>query len=144
MLSVEEPDGARFPRRRHGQECFLHVRAGEIVGIAGVAGNGQSELLQAITGIRRAVKGKVLLQGSRSMSPATADPAELRHRGLAHVPEDRQHMGLVLKFDESENSILGYHDDPKYLNGMFLNIDAIRRMPPTRSRNTISARPIRG
>jgi ABC-type uncharacterized transport system ATPase subunit len=61
------------------------------------------------------------------MSPAEADPAELRHRGLAHVPEDRQHMGLVLKFDESENSILGYHDDPKYLNGVFLNIDAIRK-----------------
>jgi ABC-type branched-subunit amino acid transport system ATPase component len=139
-----EPDGARQPRRRHGQECFLR-RAGRRdrrhcrccrqrpVGAA-----------QAISGIRRAVTGKVMLQGEPIHVTGTADPAELRHRGLAHVPEDRQHMGLVLKFDESENSILGYHDDPKYLNGMFLNIDAIRkdagrqdreiRYPPAQSR----------
>ena len=56
----------------------------------------------------------------------TADPAELRKRGLAHVPEDRHHVGLVLPFEENENAILGYHDDPKFLNGAFLNIDAIR------------------
>ena len=43
-----------------------------------------------------------------------ADPGELRDRGLAHVPEDRHHVGLVLAFEENENSILGYHDDPKY------------------------------
>ncbi|RVC18503.1 heme ABC transporter ATP-binding protein, partial [Mesorhizobium sp. M7A.F.Ca.AU.002.02.1.1] len=55
-----------------------------------------------------------------------ADPGELRDRGLAHVPEDRHHVGLVLAFEENENSILGYHDDPRYLKGPFLNIDAIR------------------
>lgn len=104
----------------------LNVRAGEIVGIAGVAGNGQSELLQAITGIRSATKGRVLLKDEPIGVTGHTDPSDLRHRGLAHVPEDRQHMGLVLKFDESENSILGYHDDPKYLNGIFLNIDMIR------------------
>jgi ABC-type uncharacterized transport system ATPase subunit len=85
-----------------------------------------------------------MLHGEPIHVTGTADPAELRHRGLGHVPEDRQHMGLVLKFDESENSILGYHDDPKYLNGMFLNIERSARMRSTRSRNTISARPIRG
>lgn len=108
------------------KDVSFEVRAGEIVGIAGVAGNGQSELLQAITGIRRGTKGRVLLNGEPIRVTGHADPAELRHRGLAHVPEDRQHMGLVLKFEESENSILGYHDDPKYLNGAFLNIAAIR------------------
>jgi simple sugar transport system ATP-binding protein len=108
------------------KDVSLQVRAGEIVGVAGVAGNGQSELLEAITGIRRGVSGRVLLQGQPIHVTGEADPAELRHRGLAHVPEDRQHMGLVLKFDESENSILGYHDDGKYLNGVFLNTDAIR------------------
>jgi ABC-type uncharacterized transport system ATPase subunit len=80
----------------------FEVRAGEIVGIAGVAGNGQSELLQAISGIRRAVTGKCAASGRADPCHRQADPAELRHRGLAHVPEDRQHMGLVLKFDESE------------------------------------------
>ena len=108
------------------KDVSFDVRAGEIVGIAGVAGNGQSELLQAVSGIRRAVSGKAWLNGE-PIDVTSKDASELRQRGLAHVPEDRQHMGLVMKFDESENSILGYHDDPKYLNGMFLNIDAIRK-----------------
>ncbi|MBL8583534.1 MAG: ABC transporter ATP-binding protein [Rhizobiaceae bacterium] len=101
------------------------VRAGEIVGIAGVAGNGQSELLEAIAGTRRAVSGTVDLDGSAIEVVGHADPGELRDRGLAHVPEDRHHVGLVLQFEENENSILGYHDDPRYLKGPFLDIPAI-------------------
>ena len=56
-----------------------------------------------------------------------ADPADLRERGMAHVPEDRHHMGLVLPFEENENAILGYHRQKKYLKGPFLDIDAIRQ-----------------
>jgi simple sugar transport system ATP-binding protein len=103
------------------------VRAGEIVGIAGVAGNGQSELIEAIAGIRAAVSGSVLLDGKPIDVTGKADPGELRERGLAHVPEDRHHVGLVLAFEENENSILGYHDQQKYLNGAFLDIPAIRK-----------------
>jgi simple sugar transport system ATP-binding protein len=103
------------------------VRAGEIVGIAGVAGNGQSELLEAISGIRHAVSGSVLLDGRPIEVAGGADPGELRERGLAHVPEDRHHVGLVLAFEENENSILGYHDQDQYLKGVFLDIPAIRR-----------------
>ncbi|MEO5755515.1 MAG: ABC transporter ATP-binding protein [Mesorhizobium sp.] len=106
-------------------DISFDIRAGEIVGIAGVAGNGQSELLEAISGIRRAVSGSVLLDGKPIDLTGAADPGELRDRGLAHVPEDRHHVGLVLAFEENENSILGYHDDPRYLKGPFLNIDAI-------------------
>ncbi|MCB1387078.1 MAG: ABC transporter ATP-binding protein [Nitratireductor sp.] len=102
------------------------VRAGEIVGIAGVAGNGQSELLEAIAGIRRAKQGKVLLDGRPIGVTGPGDPAAMRDRGLAHVPEDRHHMGLVLPFEENENSILGYHTKQQYLNGPLLDIDAIR------------------
>ncbi|MCD2184043.1 ABC transporter ATP-binding protein [Rhizobium sp. GN54] len=107
-------------------DVSLDLRAGEIVGIAGVAGNGQSELLEAIAGIRRAVSGNVELNGRAIDVTGHADPAELRQRGLAHVPEDRHHIGLVLKFEESENAILGYHDDPQYRKGLLLDIDAIR------------------
>jgi simple sugar transport system ATP-binding protein len=103
------------------------VRAGEIVGIAGVAGNGQSELIEAIAGIRHAVSGSVMLDGKPIRVTGNADPGELRERGLAHVPEDRHHVGLVLAFEENENSILGYHDQEKYLNGAFLDIPAIRK-----------------
>jgi general nucleoside transport system ATP-binding protein len=100
------------------------VRAGEIVGIAGVAGNGQSELLEAISGMRHAASGEIFLNGQ--VVDGRANAAELRKRGMAHVPEDRHHAGLVLKFEESENAILGYHDDPKYQSNGILKIEAIR------------------
>jgi ABC-type uncharacterized transport system ATPase subunit len=106
-------------------DVSFDVRAGEIVGVAGVAGNGQSELIEAISGVRRAVSGSVMLDGKPIDVTGIADPGELRDRGLAHVPEDRHHVGLVLAFEENENSILGYHDDPKYLKGPFLDIDTI-------------------
>nr|WP_209946579.1 ABC transporter ATP-binding protein [Rhizobium halophytocola] len=100
------------------------VRCGEIVGIAGVAGNGQSELLQAITGIRKPVSGEIYIGGK----PVTGyDPARLRQLGLAHIPEDRHHMGLVLPFEEAENAILGYHRDNRYGRGPMLDPDAVRK-----------------
>ncbi|TCS07332.1 nucleoside ABC transporter ATP-binding protein [Rhizobium sp. BK418] len=100
------------------------VRAGEIVGIAGVAGNGQSELLEAIAGIRKPASGEILLDGQPIDK---ADPARLRELGLAHIPEDRHHMGLVLKFEEYENSVLGYHRHKGYSRGPLLDLEAIRK-----------------
>ena len=99
------------------------IRAGEIVGIAGVAGNGQSELLEAISGIRKPSSGQILLHGQPIDK---ADPAALRELGLAHIPEDRHHMGLVLKFEEYENSVLGYHRDARYGRAGMLDLNAIR------------------
>ncbi|RWE03949.1 MAG: ATP-binding cassette domain-containing protein, partial [Mesorhizobium sp.] len=84
-----------------------------------------SELLEAISGIRHAVSGEVMLDGKPIDLTGKADPGELRDRGLAHVPEDRHHVGLVLAFEENENSILGYHDDERYLKGPFLDVDVI-------------------
>jgi simple sugar transport system ATP-binding protein len=104
----------------------LQVRAGEIVGIAGVAGNGQSELLEALAGIRRAASGAVRVDGQSIDATGRPDPARVRGQGVAHVPEDRQHMGLVLPFEENENTILGYQHDDRYVNGPFLDIPAIR------------------
>jgi len=99
----------------------LTIRAGEIVGIAGVAGNGQSELIQAIAGMRKVRSGSITLDGK----PLEADPALLRKRGLAHVPEDRHHEGLVLPFEERENNVLGYHGDDKFVSGPFLQMGAM-------------------
>ncbi|TFF17619.1 ABC transporter ATP-binding protein [Jiella endophytica] len=103
------------------------VRAGEIVGIAGVAGNGQSELLEALSGIRKAKSGRIVLNGREIDPTEEADPAEIRRIGCAHVPEDRHHMGLVLPFEENENSILGYQDDGRFRKGPLLDLDAMRR-----------------
>nr|WP_156753150.1 MULTISPECIES: ABC transporter ATP-binding protein [Rhizobium/Agrobacterium group] len=104
-------------------DVSFDVREGEIVGIAGVAGNGQSELLEAITGIRKPMSGEILIAGKLVTG---YDPARLRDLGLAHIPEDRHHMGLVLPFEESQNAILGYHRDERYGKGMFLDPKAIR------------------
>ena len=103
------------------------VRAGEIVGIAGVAGNGQSELLEALSGIRRAEAGSIELQGRSLDDEIARDPAELRRRGLAHVPEDRHHVGLVLPFEACENAVLGYQRDPKFSRIGLLDLSAMRR-----------------
>ncbi|HZA67457.1 MAG TPA: ABC transporter ATP-binding protein [Geminicoccaceae bacterium] len=92
------------------------VRAGELVGIAGVAGNGQSELLEALTGIRPLHKGRVAIKG-RTIS----EVAHARTHGLGHVPEDRLRMGLVAEFAAYENAILGYQLDPDYSRHGFLN-----------------------
>ncbi|OHV79054.1 ABC transporter ATP-binding protein [Rhizobium sp. LCM 4573] len=105
-------------------DVSFDVRAGEIVGIAGVAGNGQSELLEAIAGIRKPTSGEIFIDGQPA---ASVDPARLRDLGLAHIPEDRHHMGLVLKFEEYENSILGYHRNEQYGKGALLDLEAIRK-----------------
>jgi general nucleoside transport system ATP-binding protein len=104
----------------------FNVRDGEIVGIAGVSGNGQSELLAALAGIEKAVAGKIILSGETIDPVHEADPAKMRERGMAHVPEDRHHMGLVLPFEESENAILGYHRSPQYGAGFNLDPDKVR------------------
>ncbi|MGQ9367217.1 ABC transporter ATP-binding protein [Azospirillum sp. ST 5-10] len=103
----------------------LTVRAGEIVGIAGVSGNGQSELLEALAGMRRRAAGTVRLKGREL--PSAEDPRDLRRRGLAHVPEDRQRVGLVTGFAAAESAILGYHDDVAYNGRVLLDRAAVRR-----------------
>jgi ABC-type uncharacterized transport system ATPase subunit len=82
----------------------LTVRAGEIVGVAGIEGNGQSELVQCLVGLRPAEAGQVRLGG---VDVTRASIAERRARGLAHVPEDRHLHGVVLDFSVEENVILG-------------------------------------
>jgi simple sugar transport system ATP-binding protein len=85
----------------------FQVRKGEIVGIAGVSGNGQSELLDCIAGITRPASGQIIFEGKDI--GILGDPAHVRAEGLAHVPEDRQHRGLIKSFDASESAILGWH-----------------------------------
>jgi simple sugar transport system ATP-binding protein len=88
----------------------FEVRKGEIVGIAGVQGNGQTELIEALTGLRDTVAGSVKI-GGRDMTNAT--PREIHEASVAHVPEDRQRSGLVLSFSLTENFVLdSYYKEP--------------------------------
>lgn len=102
----------------------LRVRAGEIVGIAGVDGNGQSELIEALTGLRRVDKGAVKLN---SNDITNASPRHISEAGLSHIPEDRHKHGLVLDFTMSENMVLETYFHPEFSKGIFLNYDAIDR-----------------
>lgn len=88
------------------------VREGEIFGIAGVEGNGQKELVEAITGLRRVEGGDVLLKGD---VVTNAPPSVLYRKGLAHIPEDRVAMGLVVDMSVLENSILGVHRNKDFV-----------------------------
>jgi general nucleoside transport system ATP-binding protein len=103
------------------------VRAGEIVGIAGVAGNGQSELLEAVSGMRDQSSGVVRLKGTPLSLEGDDGARRARKAGLAHVPEDRQRMGLVTAFEEWENAILGYEDEETYRKGILLDIAAAQQ-----------------
>ncbi|HHY48461.1 MAG TPA: ABC transporter ATP-binding protein, partial [Alphaproteobacteria bacterium] len=134
MLEVENlvvTDDFKTPRVKN---VSFSVRAGEIVGIAGVAGNGQSELLEAITGMRDQQSGVVRL-GGKELSTLGDDGAHrARLAGLAHVPEDRQREGLVIALEEWENSILGYQHQPEYGRGLLLDIAAARAQAADRMR----------
>ncbi|MEM9765472.1 MAG: ABC transporter ATP-binding protein [Pseudomonadota bacterium] len=99
----------------------LTLRAGEILGLAGVSGNGQSELLDILSGIRVPDSGSIVM-GNREISrERPADPAEMRRLHLAHVPEDRHRRGMVLPFEARENAVLGYHDGPAAGTGRLLS-----------------------
>jgi general nucleoside transport system ATP-binding protein len=89
----------------------LEVRAGEIVGIAGVDGNGQTELIDAIAGLRKPAAGRVTLVG-KDVTRASTD--HRLHEGLGHIPEDRQRRGLVLDFSLAENMALHDFDERPY------------------------------
>jgi len=82
------------------------IHGGEIYGIAGVEGNGQSELVECLTGLRRAVSGVATIKGTNILGK---DPREIYLLGVAHIPEDRWRLGLVLPFTLAENAILGVH-----------------------------------
>jgi general nucleoside transport system ATP-binding protein len=103
------------------------IRAGEILGIAGVAGNGQSELLEALGGIARATGAIVLNGESLALTGAQANGRSRREAGVAHVPEDRHALGLILDFAAWENVAFGYHNAPQYQkNALFMDNDALR------------------
>jgi len=103
----------------------FQLRAGEIVGIAGVSGNGQSELLEALAGIRMAAAGEILL-GGRDIARDASGARDRRALGIAHVPEDRLRMGVVSTYSAEDNSILGYQARPQYSGAGFLRRGAIR------------------
>ncbi|MDR2355774.1 MAG: ABC transporter ATP-binding protein [Clostridiales Family XIII bacterium] len=102
----------------------LTVRAGEIVGVAGVDGNGQSEFVSALTGLRRAESGAVTISGVDIFNKS---PRMLFTHGLSSIPEDRQKHGLVLDFSVAENLVLQNVGEPEFSRRGFLRKDNIMK-----------------
>jgi len=102
----------------------LEVRGGEILGLAGVSGNGQKELAEVIAGIRPATSGTVTIDGTKVTGES---PARLLERGLSYIPEERMIDGVVRDFSVEENLILKDHHRKPYSNGLFLDFKGIAR-----------------
>ena len=100
------------------------LREGEILGVAGVAGNGQSELLEALAGIRPLSGGEILVDGEK-LPAAEHNPHAERLIGIGHVPEDRHRVGLVMPFEACESAMLGFHYEPVYGRGPLYDRKAI-------------------
>ncbi|MEJ2486354.1 MAG: ABC transporter ATP-binding protein [Anaerolineales bacterium] len=102
----------------------LEVRAGEILGVAGVSGNGQKELAEVITGLRPVTGGEILLEGNNVSGKS---PKELMDQSLSYIPEERMRDGMIKEFSVAENLILREHDQAPYANKGFLDLKAISR-----------------
>lgn len=101
----------------------FEVYAGEVLGIAGVQGNGQTELVEALTGLRTPVEGRIELLGEDVTS---ATPRRITELGTAHIPEDRQRDGLVLQYPVSDNVVLNTYYRPPFSRGGMLQNEVIQ------------------
>ncbi len=128
VLTAEglEVTGARGQAALRG--ASLAVRRGEIVGICGVEGNGQAELVETIAGLRRPDRGRVVLDGQDITG---RNPEAIRQVGLAYIPEDRHGRGLVLPFSLTENVLLGNVDHPPFSHGGRIDYQATRALTET-------------
>ncbi len=119
-LLVEEDRGLTAVK-----SVSFDVHAGEILAIAGVQGNGQTELVEALTGLRGVTSGSVILKGHDG-NLAGAAVRDILHAGIGHVPEDRQRHGLVLSLPVEDNLVLDQLSDPRYHGRFGRKLRAIR------------------
>jgi ABC-type uncharacterized transport system ATPase subunit len=99
------------------------VRAGEIVGVAGVEGNGQRELVEALAGMRKVVSGQMTLG---DLDLTKANPHQTHHAGVGHIPEDREKHGLVASYSIADNLVLNEFDQAPYAKSGVRQFDAIK------------------
>jgi simple sugar transport system ATP-binding protein len=106
------------------RDLSFEVRHGEILGVAGIEGNGQTELIEALTGLRKAESGNILLENKSITKESIRDRF---NKGMAHIPEDRQKHGLVLDFTVAENVVLQNFFKKPFSKGIFVNYDEINK-----------------
>ena len=108
-------------------DVSLEVRAGEIVGIAGVSGNGQTELLRVLSGMLDVQRGSVEIDGTTMDAKQQMTPKQVRHLGVGHVAEDRHRDGMVGAFEAQETAIMGFQDEPEFNRSGLLDRAAINQ-----------------
>lgn len=123
VLSVEELKALDQRKLPAVNGVNLTVREGEVLGIAGVDGNGQTELIEVLTGLRKPISGKITVRG-KDITGKTSK--EIIEAGISNVPEDRHKRGLILKYSLAENSILGIHTKAPFANGIIMNYAKIK------------------
>jgi simple sugar transport system ATP-binding protein len=122
VLAVEDLSVADDLGHRAVEGLSFEIRAGEILGVAGVQGNGQTELCEALMGLRPVLGGRFSLLGQDLAGRSTR---EVLHAGVGYIPEDRQAEGLVTGFSVAENLALDTYDRPPYSHGLALSLAAI-------------------
>jgi general nucleoside transport system ATP-binding protein len=118
VLEVDNIDVADERGHTAVNGVSFEVRAGEILGIAGVQGNGQRELVEALTGLRHIASGRVQITGQDS---TRYHPRQITELGVAHIPEDREKHGLVMGYSVADNLVLNRYYQPPYARGPVLN-----------------------
>lgn len=119
-LTVRDSNGV--PRL---DNVSLQLKAGEIVGIAGVSGNGQTELLEVLSGICPVQDGSLRINGTQIDANNVLDAKEIRHLSVGHVAEDRHRLGMVTAFSARESAIMGFQDDEQFNRGLLMDGTAI-------------------
>lgn len=124
VLSVQNLSVLNEADERVVDRVSFDVRSGEVVGIAGVQGNGQSELIEALTGLRTSASGTVAFEGR---DVTRASPRDLHAMGVAHIPEDRLRSGIITSFTVAENMVLDSYYDDRFSNGPQVDWPAVNQ-----------------
>lgn len=124
VLSVENLVVKNDRGRVMVNDVSFEVRAGEVLGVAGVQGNGQTELVEALTGLRQVESGAIKIMGQDA---SHASPRQITELGVAHVPEDRQRDGLVLSYPIADNFVLNTYYQKPFANGLVINEEQVRQ-----------------
>ncbi|MBI9043756.1 MAG: ABC transporter ATP-binding protein [Anaerolineaceae bacterium] len=122
VLKVEDIQVLDDRKKLAVENVNFEIRKGEILGIAGVQGNGQSELVEALTGLRHALFGRISINGTET---TRANPRTITELGVGHIPEDRQRDGLVLSSPLTINMVLCSYYQPPFAKGIILQENAI-------------------
>ncbi len=125
LLSVRNLEAYSSRGHKVLDDISFEVRGGEIFGIAGVSGNGQTPLMEVLAGMRQPSGGSFDVLGTTVTKDTPMDPRALRQLGVGHIPEDRHVHGLILDFEARENMILGYHQDKRTGSGILFDAGAV-------------------